>query len=69
PGMIMWIGLYRQLAAPFLVFPLLAYGLGMEENGVFWGLVVVNWSAAIVLFFYARRILARAEISAGVRRG
>ncbi|MFP4152114.1 MAG: MATE family efflux transporter [Alkalispirochaeta sp.] len=69
PGMIMWIGLYRQLAAPFLVFPLLAYGLGMEENGVFWGLAVVNWSAAIVLFFYARRILARAEISAGVRRG
>jgi Na+-driven multidrug efflux pump len=69
PGMIMWVGLYRQLAAPFAVFPLLAFTLGMEENGVFWGLAVVNWSAAIFLFFYSRGVLAQAEISAGGQPG
>jgi len=63
PGMIMWVGLYRQLAAPFAVFPLLAFTLGMEETGVFWGLAIVNWSAAIFLFFYARGVLAREETS------
>ena len=40
PAMIMWVGLYRQIAAPFVVFPLLAITLALEETGVFWG---CNW--------------------------
>ncbi len=57
PAMIMWIGLYRQVAAPFIVFPFLAVVMGLEETGVFWGLAVVNWTAAFYSFRYARRIL------------
>jgi putative MATE family efflux protein len=54
PGMILWIALYRQIAAPFVVFPLLTEVLSLGVNGVWWGLAVVNWSAAIFSFFYAR---------------
>ena len=65
PVMIMWIGLYRQAAAPFLVFPLLAYTLGMEVDGVFWGLAIVNWSAAAFTYWWARRRLNDARRRAG----
>lgn len=59
PGMIVWVALYRQVAAPFVVFPLLALTLAMEENGVFWGLVIVNWTAAVFSYFWARTVLSR----------
>jgi putative MATE family efflux protein len=61
PAMIMWVGLYRQIAAPFAVFPLLAFTFGMEERGVFWGLAVVNWSAAIFSYWFADRALRQKE--------
>ena len=59
PIMIMWVGVYRQIAAPFAVFPFLAYVLGMRVDGVFWGLALVNWSAAAFTFWWSRRTLAR----------
>ncbi len=59
PAMIMWIGLYRQVAAPFVVFPSLAYAARMGVDGVFWGLALVNWSAAVFSFWWSRRTLAR----------
>ena len=58
PLAIIWIGLYRQIAAPFVVFPLLAYAAGMAVDGVFWGLAIVNWSAAVFSFWWSRRTLA-----------
>lgn len=61
PAMIMWVGLYRQVAAPALVFPLLAVTLAMEETGVFWGLAIVNWTAAFISMFVSRRKLAKAR--------
>jgi len=67
PVMIMWIGLYRQAAAPFVVFPLLAYTLGMEVDGVFWGLAIVNWSAAAFTYWWARRRVSDARRRAGQR--
>ena len=51
------IGLYRQIVAPLLVFYLLAFQLDMKENGVWWGVFLVTWSAAILTHFYGRHIL------------
>ena len=65
PVAIMWVGLYRQVAAPFIVFPLLAYTAGMAVDGVFWGLVVVNWSAAVFSLWWSRRKLSIARSAAG----
>ena len=65
PGMIVWIAVYRQVAAPFAVFPLLAFTLGMEETGVFWGLVIVNWTAAVFSFYWAGSVLRNRITAAG----
>lgn len=67
PMMIMWIGLYRQIAAPFALFPVLAYTLGMRVDGVFWGLAIVNWSAAVFTYWWARRRLAAVRQNGAVR--
>ncbi|MCF7929628.1 MAG: MATE family efflux transporter [Spirochaetales bacterium] len=61
PGMIMWIGLYRQIAAPFLVFSLLTTAAGLGVDGVWWGLVIVNWTAALFTLWWSRRLLRIAE--------
>ncbi len=63
PVMIMWVGLYRQIAAPFIVFPSLAYAAGMGVDGGFWGLAFVNWSAAAFSFWWSRRTLARQRMT------
>ena len=54
PLMIMIVGAYRQVAAPFILFPLLAYTFTMQVDGVFWGLVMVNWTAAIFTYIWSR---------------
>ncbi|TVQ97762.1 MAG: MATE family efflux transporter [Spirochaetaceae bacterium] len=61
PGMILWIAIYRQIAAPFVVFPLLTEVVGLGVNGVWWGLAVANWSAAIFSLWYARGCVRRAR--------
>ncbi len=59
PAMIMWVGAYRQVAAPLVVFPLLSSILGWGLDGVFWGIAIVNWTAAIWTWIYSRRRLRR----------
>lgn len=50
PAYGLWIGLYRQIAAPFLVFHLFAFTLGWGILGVWWGICIVTWSAALFAF-------------------
>ncbi|MGM0431394.1 MAG: MATE family efflux transporter [Spirochaetota bacterium] len=57
PMMVMWMGFYRQLAAPAVVFSLLSFALDMEEKGVWWGLVIVNWTAALITLMWAKKKL------------
>ena len=53
PGMIMWMGLYRQIAAPALIFSFFCFGLGLEERGIWLGLIPINWSAALMTLYRA----------------
>jgi Na+-driven multidrug efflux pump len=53
------IGLWRQIAAPVLVFWLLTETLGLGLLGIWWGIFGITWSAALFTLFYARRILKR----------
>jgi Na+-driven multidrug efflux pump len=57
PAAIMWVGLSRQLVLPPIVFPLLSVVLGFGVSGVFWGIVIVNWSAALITLVHAVRVL------------
>ncbi len=51
----LWMGLYRQVAAPFLVFNALAFTLGLGLKGVWWGICLVNWSAALFALWWGWR--------------
>jgi Na+-driven multidrug efflux pump len=55
PVFALWIGLYRQLVGPPLVFWLLAYTFGWGLDGVWWGVFGITWSAALIAVWYARR--------------
>ncbi|MEP4077081.1 MATE family efflux transporter [Haloferula sp.] len=52
PAFGLWMGLYRQLAAPIIVFHLLTFTLGWGLWGVWWGVCMVTWSAAIFALFW-----------------
>jgi putative MATE family efflux protein len=47
PAYGLWIGLYRQVAAPLVVFYALAFTLDWGLWGVWWGICLVTWSAAL----------------------
>lgn len=55
PNFAVYIGLYRQILMPIVLFPLLASILKLPIMGVWWGIVIINWSA-VVITYYANRI-------------
>jgi len=67
PMFAIWIGLFRQIAAPALVFHLATQVLDWGVTGVWWGIFFINWTAAGITVFYARRVLARIEGSGEAR--
>ncbi|BCS54244.1 MATE family efflux transporter [Geobacter sp. SVR] len=61
PSLALWIGLYRQIAAPAAAFPLLTVSVGMGIIGIWWGIFSVTWSAALFVVFYVTRVLKMLE--------
>lgn len=55
PAYGLWMGIYRQLVAPALVFYTLAFTLGWGLWGVWWGICIVNWSGALFALAWGRR--------------
>jgi len=52
PNIAVYIGFYRQVLMPLIIFNLLGNVLGLEVLGIWWGIVIINWSAAILLIIY-----------------
>lgn len=52
PSIAVYVGIYRQIVMPLIVFYLLGRVLGMGVLGVWWGIVIINWSAAIFTVIY-----------------
>ncbi|MDA8428615.1 MAG: MATE family efflux transporter [Geobacteraceae bacterium] len=61
PVFALWIGLYRQIAAPWLTFHVLAIVLGLGVMGIWWGIFATTWSAAIIVVVYVTWILKQLE--------
>lgn len=61
PAYAFWIGLFRQLVAPISVFWFLGTHLGWKEKGVWWGVFIVTWSAALFTLWYGNRLLSKLE--------
>lgn len=59
PALILWMGLYRQIIAPAILFYILCFTLSMRERGVWVGLIFINWSAAIYTLIWALRYLKK----------
>ncbi|MBN8418411.1 MAG: MATE family efflux transporter [Verrucomicrobia bacterium] len=55
PAYGLWMGIYRQLVAPVIVFHTLAFTLGWGLWGVWWGICFVTWSAALFAFGWGWR--------------
>jgi Na+-driven multidrug efflux pump len=61
PTFALWIGLYRQIAGPFLVFHILTTVLGWGIMGIWWGIFTVTWSAAVIVVVYVSWILKKLQ--------
>jgi Na+-driven multidrug efflux pump len=63
PAYGLWIGVYRQIVAPILVFYTLAFGFSLGLSGVWWGILGVTWSAALFALWWGWRTVrsVRAE--------
>jgi putative MATE family efflux protein len=61
PNYAIYIGLYRQIVMPMIVFYLLGGVLGLGVQGVFWGIVVINWSSVVVTWWYHQRTMNQIE--------
>jgi putative MATE family efflux protein len=59
PAFALWIGLYRQIAGPFLVFHILTTMLGWGIMGIWWGIFAVTWSAAAIVVVYVSWIIRK----------
>ena len=64
PMYALWIGLYRQIVAPAILFWSLIHVFETGLTGIWWGIFSVTWSAALFTLFYARRRIGR-ESSTG----
>lgn len=60
----LWVGLYRQIVAPCLMFWLLAFQLGWELKGIWWGIFLVTWSAALFMGWFGKWKLGHVEAAA-----
>jgi len=54
PMYAIWIGLYRQILMPIIIFPLFISVFAWGLVGIWWGIFFINWSAAIVSVLYTR---------------
>lgn len=56
PGYGLWIGIYRQIAAPVPVYHALAFTFGLGLAGIWWGMAMVTWSAAIFALWWGWKV-------------
>lgn len=54
-----WVGVYRQIAAPLVTFFGLVHLLGLGLVSVFWGIFGITWSAALFTLWYYRRTIEK----------
>jgi putative MATE family efflux protein len=62
PMYAIWIGLYRQIILPLILFFVLVKIFTLGLVGVWWGIFFITWSAAIITIFYLRRVIKKSLI-------
>ncbi len=54
PTTVLIISVARQFVIPLAVFPLFAGMLGLELNGIWWGIFTINWLAGLATYVISR---------------
>lgn len=57
PMFAIYIGIFRQLAAPFALFYLLTGVLDYGVVSIWWGIFGITWTAALISLVYCRRVV------------
>ena len=57
----LWIGLYRQLIAPILIIHTLTFTLAWGLWGIWWGISIVTWSAALFMLVLGWRKIGKEQ--------
>lgn len=57
PRFAVFIGIFRQIVAPVPAFWLLAVRLGLGVVGVWWGIFLITWLAALISLLFIRRTM------------
>ncbi len=60
PNFALWIGIFRQFL-PFVLFYFLGTTLNMGILGVWWGIVIINWTAVGITLLYTKSQLKKLE--------
>lgn len=62
PMFALWIGLFRQIVAPILVFWLFVEVMRTGISGIWWGIFAVTWTATAITLLYARSTLKKVHL-------
>lgn len=57
PTFAVFIGLYRQIVLPVILFYLLGNVFNFGITGVWYGIVIINWSAVVITIIYHRKLM------------
>lgn len=56
PAFAVWIGIFRQIVAPLIVFWSLINVFNLGIFGVWWGVFIIAWSSALISIWYLGRV-------------
>jgi Na+-driven multidrug efflux pump len=61
PTFAMFIGLFRQIIAPVIIFYFLTQVYNVGLLGIWWGIFGITWFSAIIAFVYVRTVFREVE--------
>ena len=64
PSFALWVGLYRQIVAPFALFWLTTRVWDLGLDGIWWSIFGISWSAALVAVVFAQQRVNKLEAAA-----
>jgi putative MATE family efflux protein len=62
PNFAIWIGAYRQILAPLIIFYLFSQVFGWGLSGIWWGIFTINWTAVVISLSYTKKVMNNLSI-------
>jgi putative MATE family efflux protein len=59
PMFALWIGLFRQIIAPIIIFYSFIKILNLGIFGLWWGIFIIVWSSALIAVWYSKKTIKK----------